>query len=37
MMADQAVADFHDLDEVHLVTIGCLSRILPNEHSTTIG
>jgi hypothetical protein len=37
MMLDQPAADFHDLDKVNLVAVWRLARILPNQHSTTVG
>ena len=31
MVGDQPVKDFHHLDDVHLVAVGRLARLLPNQ------
>ena len=36
-MPDQAVGDFHNLQDIDLIAVGRCTRIFPNEHSLAIG
>src|SRR5437588_11739013 len=34
---DQAVGDLHDLDEIHLLAVGCIAGVLEDHRSAAVG